>query len=76
MFVSSGPTLSDSVANFSGGSVVHPIKDWQFDFANGILVPRKRVACGEGADVERCVGHEERKGKSKNSSVCMGRVGA
>ena len=71
-------TLADSVANFSGGSVVHPIKDWQLDFANGILVTRKRVACGEEADVEKCVGHGERKGKRpiENSSVCMGRVGA
>ena len=36
VFVSSGPTLSDSVANFSGGSVVHPMKDWQLDLVIGI----------------------------------------
>ena len=46
--------------------------------ATWILVPRKRVACGEGADVEKCVGHGERKGERpiENSSVCMKRVSA
>ena len=83
-----GPILADSVANFSGGSVVPPIKDWQLDLVIGIWwnsgiltvfwkwvrAAQRRGFWFEGVDVERCVGHGERKGKcpDENSSVWDG----